>query len=180
MMDTTTTVVLGRVSHTEWSQHLPTSDDPFAQLNNPVEKLVVSSTPGPELSWSNARLLEVDLVTALTALRETDGGDTAVCGSTSVVRQLLFAGVLGELVLVTHPVVAGSGRHLFTADDPVTPLQLLGVGATPRGDVLARYGPAGTDPAGPARVVPGRGSPVRPVRPGRGCRSRVRAPPWGQ
>ena len=56
----------------------------------------------------------------MSALKESDGGDISVCGSISIVRQLLFAGLLDTLQLMVHPVVAGSGTHLFQPGDPAT------------------------------------------------------------
>ncbi|HCB58485.1 MAG TPA: deaminase, partial [Arthrobacter bacterium] len=74
------------------------------------------------------------------SLKARDGGEIAVCGSISVVRQLLFAGLLDELTLMTHPVVAGSGRRLFEAGDPVTRLGLKDQYKTTKGNVISTYG----------------------------------------
>ena len=61
-------------------------------------------------------------------------------GSISVVRQLLFAGLLDELTLMTHPVVAGNGRRLFEAGDPTTRLSLKDQYRTTKGNVVSTYG----------------------------------------
>ncbi|GAB2910705.1 dihydrofolate reductase family protein [Rhodococcus aerolatus] len=135
----TGTAVLGRVGYEQWSQHFPTSDDPFAGFINPVEKLVASRTLSGPLQWQNARLIEGDAIEALTALKQGDGPDVALVGGVSLVRQCLFAGILDRLTLMTHPVVAGAGRHLFEPGDPVTPLELVGLERTSRGNVLAEY-----------------------------------------
>ena len=135
------TVVLGRVSYEEWAGYWPDAGDgdPFAAFINPVEKLVASRTLSGELAWQNARLIEGDLVETVRALREGEGGDIAVNGSISVVRQLLFAGVLDELTLTTHPVVAGSGRRLFEPGDPRTRLRLLRGSTTSSGNTMLTY-----------------------------------------
>ncbi len=73
-------------------------------------------------------------------LKNRDGGEIAVMGSISVTRQLLFAGLLDELTLMTHPVVAGSGRHLFEEGDPVTRLSLKDQYRTAKGNVISTYG----------------------------------------
>jgi dihydrofolate reductase len=57
----------------------------------------------------------------------------------SVVGPLLFAGLLDELTLMTHPVVAGSGRHLFSDGDPVTRLSLKDQYRTSKGNVISTY-----------------------------------------
>lgn len=138
----TTTVLLGRTGYDEWSGYWPNAsrDDPFAAFINPVEKLVASRTLTGPLSWQNSRLLEGDLLDAVLDLKSGDGeGDIAVCASISIVRQLLFAELLDSLLLMTHPVVAGTGRRLFEAGDPVTRLTLLDSTSTSAGNVLSRY-----------------------------------------
>lgn len=138
-MAATTTAVLGRVGYQEWSQHFPGSTDPFASFINPVEKLVASRTLTGPLEWQNAVLVPGDAVAAVAALKHGEGGNIALVGGLSLVRQCLLAGVLDVLTLMTHPVVAGAGRHLFEPSDPVTPLELLDVRRTSRGNVLTDY-----------------------------------------
>ena len=60
--------------------------------------------------------------------------------SRGVVRQLLFAGLLDSLQLMTHPVIAGSGRRLFEDGDPLTRLELQDQKTTSKGNVLSTYG----------------------------------------
>ena len=55
------------------------------------------------------------------------------------VRQLLFAGVMDELTLITHPVVAGSGRKLFGPEDATTRLELRDSQRTSKGNVVSVY-----------------------------------------
>lgn len=141
MIRGTDTVVLGRTTYEEWAGYWPTAEDEFGDFINPVTKLVASRTLTGELAWQNARLLEGDLEDAVSDLRHADGGGIAVCGSISVVRQLLFAGLLDDLTLIVHPVVAGGGAHLFTPQDPTTRLALRSCERTTQGNAILRYGP---------------------------------------
>ncbi|HEX4217219.1 MAG TPA: dihydrofolate reductase family protein [Acidimicrobiales bacterium] len=142
MLESTTTVLLGRVGYQEWADYWPTADpgDPFGTFINPVEKLVASRTLSGELEWQNSRLLEGDLFEAVAALKQTSGGDIAVNASISLVRQLLFAGLMDSLTLIVHPVVAGAGRHLFQPDDPTTRLVLQEGQITTSGNAILTYG----------------------------------------
>lgn len=140
MMQRTETVLLGRVSYEEWASYWPGSEDSFAGFINPVQKFVASTTLAGDLEWQNSQLMDGDLEAFVLALKESEGGDITVCGSISVVRQLLFAGLLDELTLIVHPVVAGSGRHLFEADGPATRLTLLKAHHTTKGNALLSYG----------------------------------------
>jgi dihydrofolate reductase len=60
--------------------------------------------------------------------------------SISLVRQLLFAGLLDSLTLMMHPVSAGQGRHLFEPTDPVTRLSLQNSRVTSAGNTILSYG----------------------------------------
>lgn len=139
MIATTDTVLLGRVGYSQWADYWPTADDEFAQFINPVRKHVASRTLTGTLDWENSTLIEGDLLDFVTELKRGEGGDIAIAGGISLVRQLLFAGLLDELTLITHPVVAGSGQRLFTESDPTTRLTLLDGRITSQGNALLTY-----------------------------------------
>ena len=133
-------VILGRRTYDEWSGYWPTAQgDPFGDWINPLPKYVASRTLTGPLSWQNAELIEGDLIEFAQRLKEGEGGEVNVAGSISVVRQLLFAGVLDTLTLMIHPVVAGTGKHLFEPTDDVTRLQLVNHVVTSKGNILATY-----------------------------------------
>ena len=136
------TVLLGRVGYEEWAGYWPnaTGDGDFADFINGVPKHVASRTLSGKLAWQNSTLVDGDLMTFVTALKATEGGEIAVMGGFSLVRQLLFAGLLDELTLITHPVIAGAGRHLFESGDPTTRLELLRSMATSKGNLVQTYG----------------------------------------
>ncbi|MGP5395018.1 dihydrofolate reductase family protein [Arthrobacter rhombi] len=142
MMEQSDTVLLGRRSYQEWAGYWPNAgkDDPFAAFINPVEKFVASRTLTGELAWQNSTLIQRPLEDFVRELRQSDGGDVSVCGSISVVRQLLFAGLLDSLLLMVHPVIAGAGKHLFEPSDPVTRLVLQDSQQTSKGNMLLSYG----------------------------------------
>lgn len=136
------TVILGRKGYEDWAGYWPNAeaDQDFAGFINNVPKHVASHTLKGPLGWSNSHLIEGDLEAFVRDLKAKDGGEIAVMASISLVRQLLFAGLLDELTLITHPVIAGEGRqHLFEADDPVTRLELVETTGTSKGNVVSTY-----------------------------------------
>lgn len=141
MMERVDTVLLGRVSYQEWAGYWPnaTEDQDFAGFINPIEKHVASRTLTEPLEWQNSHLIKGPLDDFVADLKRRDGGEIAVMGSISVTRQLFFAGLLDELTLMTHPVVAGSGRHLFEDGDPLTRLSLTDQYRTSKGNVISTY-----------------------------------------
>jgi dihydrofolate reductase len=135
------TVLLGRAGYQEWSGYWPNADadDPFGAFINPVQKFVASRTLTGELEW-NARLMDAPLEDFVTELKQTEGGEISVMASISLVRQLLFAGLLDSLTVMMHPVIAGQGRHLFEPTDPVTRLSLQNSRITSAGNTILSYG----------------------------------------
>lgn len=83
-----------------------------AQGMNAARKYVASTTIQP--TWSNTQLLNGDLLTAVRALKASDGPDVTVLGSGSVAAQLGAAGLVDAYQLVIIPVALGGGRTLFT------------------------------------------------------------------
>ncbi|MGD9739640.1 MAG: dihydrofolate reductase family protein [Bauldia sp.] len=145
VIDRVDTVILGRVGYQEWAGYWPTAsiDEGFGAFINNVPKFVASRTLKGPLDWSNSTLIEGDAEAFVRDLKSGEGGEIAVMGGFSLVRQFLFAGLLDELTLITHPVVAGqSRRHLFKPDDPVTRLRLINLSRTRKGNVVSTYGVA--------------------------------------
>ncbi|WKK73105.1 dihydrofolate reductase family protein [Rathayibacter oskolensis] len=140
MIGSVDTAVLGRAGYEEWSQYWPSApaDDPFGSFINPIEKYVASTTLRGPLEW-NATLIEGDVAEFLTRLKQTDGGEISLFSSISLTRSLLFAGVLDELTLMIHPVIAGAGRRLFEPGDPATRLELRDSVTTSAGNAVLTY-----------------------------------------
>ncbi|WP_127754720.1 dihydrofolate reductase family protein [Devosia sp. 1566] len=135
------TVLMGRVGFEQWASYWPNAsqDLDFAEFINGVPKYVASETLTPPLAWSNAELIEGDLLDFVRRLKNQPGGDIAAMGGLSLVRQLLLAGLMDELVLIMHPVIAGKGRHLFGPDDPTTRLELKNMERTSKGNAILTY-----------------------------------------
>ena len=135
------TVLMGRVGYEEWAGYWPTAqqDNDFAAFINSVPKHVASETLSGPLSWQNSSLIEGDLFDFVKALKQQAGGEISAMGGISLVRQLMLAGLMDELTLITHPVIAGHGRHLFEPGDPRTRLELVSAQTTSKGNVVQIY-----------------------------------------
>jgi dihydrofolate reductase len=133
-----TDVVIGRKLWQEWAEYWPSADDPFGQFINPVRKHVVTSTLSGDLPW-NSTVVAGDPVEYVNKLREQDGGDISVAGGIDTIRSLFLAGVIDELILTTHPVVANEGRRLFDESVPITRLLLVSAQQTSAGNAILTY-----------------------------------------
>ena len=116
-------------------------DADFARTLGDVRKLVVSHQE-LELDWRNSEQLEGDLVETVTALKSEPGGNIALSGSISVVRQLLAAGLLDELHLLVHPIAVRTGMRLFDEGETTIPLELLSSETFETGVLNLVYAPA--------------------------------------
>ena len=139
------TNILGRVTYDEWANYWPSitegEDVGFANFINITPKFVASKNLKPEeIEWSNASVIDGDLLDFVRDLKNQPGGDIAVQGSLSVTRQLVEAGLMDELTLIIHPAVASTGRRLFDDSKP-TRLSLKEAKTTQKGNVVVTYGP---------------------------------------
>lgn len=114
-------------------------DADFGRRLGDTRKVVVTHRDD-DLGWRNVERLEGDLPTVVAALKATPGlGTILVPGSISVVRQLLAAGLLDELRLLVHPVLARTGERLAEPGSPTYPLHLERSEVFPTGVVRLIY-----------------------------------------
>ncbi|MFF0425503.1 dihydrofolate reductase family protein [Streptomyces sp. NPDC004520] len=145
-LETADTILMGRVTFTEWAEYWPTvtsgEDAGFAKWINDSPKYVVSSTLDSVEDWANSTLVNGDLAAAIEKLKAGEGKDITVAGSPTLVRSLLELDLLDELVLLIHPVVAGEGRKKLFADDAaLKKLELVSAEPTSSGVIIATYRP---------------------------------------
>jgi len=110
-----------------------------AQPLNSLPKYVASSTLTEPLGWENSTLLKGDVPDAVRGLKEEDGGDLHVIGSTQLARTLLEHDLVDEFRVMIDPVVVGGGKRIFADDGSMRPLQLVRHEVTTTGAVLATY-----------------------------------------
>mgnify|MGYP003382621567 CR=1 FL=1 len=133
------TVLLGRVTYTDWAPYWPTStDEPYASHINNTPKFVVSTTL-KQVDWMNSTLVKDDLPGLIGRLKRQAGKNIGVAGSPTLVRSLMQADLLDELTLMVHPVVAGSGKRLFTDGAPLKRLKLVNTKITGSGVAILTY-----------------------------------------
>jgi dihydrofolate reductase len=136
------TVLLGRVTYQEWAPYWPTAtDEPFASFINSTPKYVFSTTLDNVEEWQNSTLIKGDLAQEIAKLKQLPGKNIGTAGSPSLVYSLLEQGLLDELILLVHPVVAGSGKRLFKDEGDLKRLNLLSSKTSRTGTVILTYQP---------------------------------------
>jgi dihydrofolate reductase len=129
-----------QVSATAWPER---TGDPFADWINATQKYVVSNTlSDDDLTWHPTTIIRSDdLVDTVSALRAKPGGDVYVYGSLSLVRALLTAKLIDELVLMIEPITLGGGKTLFPSDGEARTFELISAQTTTTGVQICRYEP---------------------------------------
>ncbi len=130
-----------QVSAAAWPER---SGDPFTDWINRVQKYVVSDTLSEaDLTWNPTRLIRgADVVHEVAALRSQPGGDIYVYGSLTLVRALLTAELLDELVLMIEPITLGGGKTLFPNDGELRKFELISAKTAATGVQVCSYRPA--------------------------------------
>lgn len=105
-----------------WPAWMGAHETPFAEVIDRAPKHVVSQTL-PSVDWG-AELVRGDLEQAVRALKAEPGGDLLVGGVTLPVA-LMDLGLVDEVELVVHPVLAGRGPTLLSGLRRQTELQLV-------------------------------------------------------
>jgi dihydrofolate reductase len=147
------TLLLGRKTYDSFAGAWPEreaageEDADFARKLGDARKIVVS-TQDLRFTWRNSELLTGDLVDAVAALKHEPGGQVAMSGSVSVVRQLLAAGLLDELHLLVHPIAVRKGMRLFDEGESSMPLRLVSSTAFATGVLYLVYAPDEAAPSG--------------------------------
>jgi dihydrofolate reductase len=138
-------LLLGRKTYDIFAAYWPymPEDNPIAARFNATAKHVLSRGDDT-LSWRNShKLAGID---AVRKLKTADGPDLLIQGSTTLYPQLLGAGLIDRLHLMTFPVVLGSGKRLFGEGTPAGGMRLVNSVVSTTGVVIATYEPAGQVP----------------------------------
>jgi dihydrofolate reductase len=121
----------------------PEEEQVVAEPLNTKPKYVASTTRSGPLEWQNSAVLEGDVAEAVAALKQEDGGDLHVIGSTQFVQTLIEHDLVDEFRLVIDPVTLGGGKRFFREDGARRPLRLVDHELAATGAMLVTYAPAG-------------------------------------
>jgi dihydrofolate reductase len=134
--------LLGHRTYENLAAYWPNASEeeqPVAEPLNTKPKYVASTTLTEPLAWQNSTLLQGDLAKAVTALKQQDGGDLHVIGSSQLVRSLLAHDLVDEFRVMIDPLLLGGGKRIFADDGARRRLRLLEHKVTTTGAILATY-----------------------------------------
>ena len=136
-------LLLGRKTYEIFAAHWPhVPDEPGAEQLNSARKHVASRTLDT-LKWENSTLLEGDVPEAVAKLKQEDGPEIQVHGSSDLIQTLLEHDLVDELRLMIFPVVLGTGKRIFGDGAVPAELALADSDTSSTGVVMATYKRAG-------------------------------------
>jgi dihydrofolate reductase len=132
-------MLMGRGTYEYFAEVMPKQTGPYADAINAIRKYVFSATL-ESADWNNCTIIRDDVVTAVTELKQQDGGDLMMYGHGRLSKTLLEHNLVDEIrfsihpVLVCAPLAGGSGKKL--------PLELRATAPSANGVVALTYQPA--------------------------------------
>jgi dihydrofolate reductase len=132
-------LLLGRKTFDIWENYWPEHADYWPGIND-VTKYVMSTTR-EKSDWENS--VFVSSLADIQKLRNSEGADIQVWGSSQLIQLLLKNDMVDELWLMIHPLTLGEGKKLFT-DGPIPAAFTLAESTVATsGVIIANYKRAG-------------------------------------
>lgn len=136
-------LLLGRRTYDIFAAYWPYAsgeNKPMSEMFDRAAKYVVTGGD-QQLVWQNSHRLED--IDAVADLKRGDGPDLIIQGSSMLYPQLLRAGLIDRLTLMTFPLTLGKGKRLFGEGTPSGALRMVEHRITDRGNIIATYEPDG-------------------------------------
>lgn len=137
-------LLLGRKTYDIFAAHWPHAengeDAALAKVFNRITKYVATSSRAP-LAWGPSAALH-DPAQDVARLKQENGRDLVIQGSSVLVQTLLKHRLIDEITLLVFPVTLGHGKRIF-GPDAQSALKLVSSKTTPLGVVINKYLPAG-------------------------------------
>ena len=132
-------LLLGRKTFDIFENYWPKNADFWPGIND-VTKYVLSSTRNKS-AWKNSVFLES--LADIESLKNSEGSDIKVWGSSKLIHLLLKNDLIDELWLQINPLILGEGKKLFDNGITSGAFTLTESLVTPTGVIIAYYKRAG-------------------------------------
>ncbi len=139
------TLLFGRETYELMASYWPTrdavQDDPVVagKMNN-LPKIVFSTTLG-DVTWQNTRLIRDNVAAEVKRLKQQEGQDLLILGSSKLASTFIDQGLLDEARLMVNPVALGRGKSWFAGINARLKLRLTKTRTFGSGNVLLFYEP---------------------------------------
>lgn len=134
-------LLLGRKTFEVFAAYWPQHEDEGAGINK-ATKYVASNTLKLH-EWRKSVFLSGDVANEIKKLKQEDGSELQVHGSSVLVQTLLEHDLVDEFWLKIFPVTLGGGKRLFGKGTMPAAYTLVGSNALPSGVMVANFKRAG-------------------------------------
>ncbi len=131
--------LLGRKTFEIWERYWPKHADFWPGINDGT-KYVLSKTR-KKSDWKNSVFIKS--AAGIKKLKNSNGPDIQVWGSSGLIQLLLKHDLADELRLKIHPLTLGKGKKLFDKGTIPASFTLMESSVTPTGVIIAHYKRAG-------------------------------------
>ena len=135
-------LLLGRRTYEIFAAYWPHQQGDIADPFNAATKYVATSSNAP-LAWAGSVALHGDIPAEVARLKEEDGPNLLIQGSSLLLRSLLAQRLVDELTLLSFPVLLGTGKRWHGDDAAPCALELFDSAISTNGIMIGRYRPAG-------------------------------------
>jgi dihydrofolate reductase len=134
-------LLLGRKTYEIFAAYWPhakNQDQPLADKLNNAKKYVVSTTLN-KLDWKNSTLIKGNIADEIKKLKEQDGPEIQVHGSSNLIQTLMKNDLVDEFRLKIFPATIGTGKRLFGDGTIPASFKLLESKISTTGVIVATY-----------------------------------------
>ncbi len=147
-------LLLGKRTYDIFSGYWPfNQDNPIGEKFQRINKYVMTHSD-EKLEWDNSHALSGDTADAVAQLKQSEGRDLLIQGSSTLYPPLLSARLIDKLMVMTFPVLLGEGKSIFDGSEKAGALKLVDHFVTNTGVVIATYEPAGEVKTGTFETKP--------------------------
>ncbi len=138
-------LLLGRRTYDIFASYWPKHNDEKDPIGSGLNKATkfVATHSSLKLDWAGTAPLQGDVVEAIKKLKQQDGPELQVYGSSNLVQTLLEHDLVDEMWLKIFPITLGSGKRLFAEGTIPVAFTLMESKISPKGVIIASYKRAG-------------------------------------
>jgi dihydrofolate reductase len=134
-------LLLGRKTYEIFASYWPQQDEKTnpgaASLNKAIKYVVSHSDIKPD--WANSIIISSNVVEELKKLKQQDGPELQVHGSSNLIQTLLKNDLVDEFWLKIFPITIGKGKRLFGDGTIPASFKLTESKTSPSGVIIANY-----------------------------------------
>ena len=137
-------LLLGRRTYDIFAGYWPKHKDEqcWGKPFDRAKKYVVSHNP-IKLTWSESELITGDVVNEIKKLKNSDGPDLLIYGSSNLIQTLLRHHLIDRMHIWTFPVTIGTGKRLFDEGTQPEHFKRVESKILSTGVIFATYEPEG-------------------------------------